>query len=89
MNFLEVAEADNEVEKEEAEKEVAEKQAEEKEAEEQEADKEVAEKALTRDTVVVSTTISSIDCWMRAHNLFTSRAFPLMPGVASPDGEPY
>ena len=32
MNFLEVAEADNEVEKEEAEKEVAEKQAEEKEA---------------------------------------------------------
>ena len=32
MNFLEVAEADNEVEKEEAEKEVAETQAEEKEA---------------------------------------------------------
>ena len=32
MNFLEVAEADNEVEGEEAEKEVAEKQAEEKEA---------------------------------------------------------
>ena len=30
MHFLEVAEADNEVEKEEAEKEVAEKQAEEK-----------------------------------------------------------
>ena len=32
MNFLEVAEADNEVEKEAAEKEVAEKHAEEKEA---------------------------------------------------------
>ena len=27
--------------------------------------------------------------WMRAHSLFTSRAFPLMPGVASPDGELY